>query len=138
MSKRRKERRQQEDHTGMAFAISGIFACALVAATEDIFYSATDVPSWSMWRVHPPSMFAGILVFLGLLYLLQRMNDPGHALQYLEPYSPLLGLSGLNLALKLDAAWLLPVALGCALWSVAQVRRLRGRGLMTRRISPFR
>jgi hypothetical protein len=29
MSRRRKERRQKEDHTGMAFGISGIFACAV-------------------------------------------------------------------------------------------------------------
>ncbi len=119
----------------MAFAISGIFACTIVAAVEDIFYFATDVPFWNTWRFHPVSIFAGTLVFLGLLYSLQRMNDPPHALQYLEPYLPFLGFSGANLALKLNAAWLLPVALACVVWSVAQVSRLRGRRPITRRIS---
>ncbi len=137
MGRRRKERRQ-DDHTGMAFAIAGVFGCALIAAIDDILYSATDAPFWSMWRFHPASIFAGTLAFLGLLYLLQRMNDPAHAFQYLGPYSPLLGLSGLNLALKLDGAWLLPVAVGCIVWSVVQARRLRGRGLITRHISSFR
>lgn len=135
MSRRRKGRHQQEDHTGMAFAISGIFACTIIAAVEDTLYFATDVPFWNTWRFHPGPIFAGTLAFLGLLYCLQRMNDRERALQYLEPYTPLLGLSAANLALKLNAAWLLPVALACILWSVAQVRRLRGPAPITRGIS---
>jgi uncharacterized membrane protein YhaH (DUF805 family) len=119
----------------MAFAISGIFACALVEVLEDIFYSATDVPSWNTWRFHPVSIFVGTLAFLGLLYILQRMNDPAHALQYLEPYIPLVGFSGVNLALKLNATWLLPVALFSVAWSVVQVRRLRDRKPLIPRIS---
>ena len=138
MNRRRKERRQQEDHTGMAFAIAGIFACAVIALVEDIFYFSTDVPFWNTLRVHPVSMFVGTLVFLGLLYGLQRMNDAERALQYLEPYLPLLGFSAINLALKLNAAWLLPVVAACIVWSVAQVRRLRNHRPMTRRLSLFR
>jgi hypothetical protein len=135
MRKRRKEWRQQQDQTGMAFAISGLFAGAIVALGEDVFYFATDVPFWDTWRFHPVSIFAGTLVFLGLLYLLLRMNDRAHAFQYLEPYMPLLGLSGANLALKLNSAWLLPVALACVVWSVFQVRRMRDHRPITRRIS---
>jgi hypothetical protein len=138
MSRRRKERRQKEDHTGMAFGISGIFACAVIALVEDIFYFATDETLWNTLRFHPVSIFVGTLVFLGLLYCLQRMNDPERALQYLEPYWPLLGFSGLNLALKLNAAWLLLVAVACIVWSVAQVRRLRYHRPVTRRVSLFR
>ena len=111
----------------MAFWIAAIFALGVVAVAEDLFYFATDVEFWNTWRLHPASTFAGTVAFLGLLYFLQRMNDRERALRYLEPYIPLLGLSGANLALKLNGAWLLPVALACALWSVAQVRRLHGR-----------
>ncbi len=122
----------------MAFAISGIFACALVEVVEDVLYFAADVPFWNAWRFHPVSIFAGTLAFLGLLYILQRMNDPAHALQYLEPYIPLVGFSGANLALKLNPTWLLPVALFSVAWSVVQVRRLRDRKPLMRRISLLR
>jgi hypothetical protein len=110
----------------MAFGIAGIFACAIVALVEDIFYSASDVPL-SSWRFHPISIFIGTLAFLSLLYLLQSMHDRERALLYLEPYTPLLGFSGINLALKLNVAWLVPVAVACIVWSMAQVRRLRSR-----------
>jgi hypothetical protein len=109
----------------MAFAIAGIFACAVIALVEDIFYFATDMPFWNTLRFHPVSIFAGVLVFLGLLYILQRMNHGERALQYLEPYLPLLGFSGVNLALKFNAAWLLPVAVACIVWSVTQTRGCR-------------
>ena len=109
----------------MAFWIAAIFGCGVVGVVEDIFYFATDVVFWKTRRFHPVSVFAGTLAFLGLLYFLLRMHDREHAMRYLEPYSPLLGLSAANLALQLNGAWLLPVALACALWSVAQVRRLR-------------
>ena len=135
MSRKRKE---QNDHTGMAFGIAAIFALVIVEVVEDIFYFATDVPFWDTWRFHPVSIFSGTLAFLGLLYVLQRMQDREHALQYLEPYLPLLGLSGANLALKLNGLWLFPVAAACAVWSVAQVRRLRGRRPATRRVSAFK
>jgi hypothetical protein len=135
MSRRRKE---QQDHSAMAFGIAAIFAVVIVEVVEDIFYFATDVPFWNTWRFHPASIFAGTLAFLGLLYVLQRMHDREHALQYLGPYLPLLGLSGANLALKLNGVWLFPVALACAAWSVARVRRLRGRRPATRGVSTFK
>lgn len=134
MNRKRRERRGQ-NNTGMAFGIAAIFACGIVAVVEDIFYFATDVPFWNTWRFHPVSVFAGSLAFLGLLYFLLRMHDRAHALQYLEPYIPLVGVSGVNVALKRNVAWLLPVALACVVWSVAQVRRLRDRRPVTRRIS---
>ena len=61
------------------------------------------------------------------------MNDRKHALHYLEPYTPLLGFSGANLALKVHTAWLLPVAAVSIVWSVLQVRRLRQGRLPQRR-----
>ncbi len=125
MNKRRRQKRQQ-DPTGLAFAISALWGCAVIIAVEDVFYSASDAPFWKTWHFHPVSLFVGTLAFVGLLYLLQSMTDRKRALQYLEPYVPLLGLSGLNLGLKLNAVWLVPVALACAIYSVTQVRRLRG------------
>jgi len=65
----------------MAFIIAAIVACLAVAVVEDILYFATGVPFWST-GFHPVSIFAGSAVFLGLLYFLQRMHDPRHALQY--------------------------------------------------------
>ncbi len=124
MSRRRRQKRQQ-DPTGLAFAISALWGCAVIVALEDVFYSASDTPLWKTWHFHPVSIFVGTLAFIGLLYLLQSMTDRKRALHYLEPYVPLLGFSGVNLELKLNAAWLLPVALACAIYSVAQVRRMR-------------
>ncbi len=119
----------------MAFWIAAIFACGVVGVVEDTYYFATDVVFWNTWRLHPASMFAGTLAFLGLLYFLQRMHNREHALRYLEPYIPLLVLSSANLLLKLNGAWLFPVAFACALWSMAQVRRLRDRKSAARRLS---
>ena len=122
----------------MAFGIAAIFACGIVGVVEDMYYFATDVVFWNTWRFHPASIFTGTLAFLGLPYFLLRMHDREHALRYLEPYMPLLGLSGANLAFKLNGAWLLPVAFACAVWSVAQVRRLRDSRPTARRISAFK
>lgn len=122
----------------MAFGIAAIFACGIVGVAEDMYYFATDVVFWNTWRFHPASIFTGTVAFLGLSYFLLRMHDREHALRCLEPYMPLLGLSGANLAFKLNGAWLLPVAFGCAVWSVAQVRRLRDSGPNARRISAFK
>ena len=119
----------------MAFWIAAIFGCGVVGVVEDTYYFATDVVFWNTWRFHPASIFMGTLAFLGLLYFLMRMHEREHALRYLEPYIPLLGLSAANLALKLNGAWLLPVAFACALWSATQVRRLRGRKPTARRLS---
>jgi hypothetical protein len=130
-----KRRREPQEHIAMAFWIAAIFACGVVGVVEDTYYFATDVVFWNTWRLHPASMFAGTLAFLGLLYFLQRMHNREHALRYLEPYIPLLVLSSANLLLKLNGAWLFPVAFACALWSMAQVRRLRDRKSAARRLS---
>ena len=122
----------------MAFGIAAIFACGIVGVAEDLYYFATDVVFWNTWRFHPASIFTGTVAFLGLSYFLLRMHDREHALRYLEPYMPLLGLSGANLALKVNGAWLLPVAFACAVWSVAQVRRLRDSRAKAHRISAFK
>jgi hypothetical protein len=135
---RRRKQRQHDDHTEMAFVIAGIFACLIVAVVEDALYSAADDSLWSFWRYHPVSILAGTLGFLGLLYCLQRINDKKHALRYLEPYTPFLGLAGANLALKLNAVWLLPVGLFCVIWSVGQVRKLRGQKPFAGRESVFK
>ena len=119
----------------MAFWIAAIFACVIVGVTEDIYYFATEVVFWNTWFFHPASIFLGTLAFFSLLYFLMRMHDRDHSMLYLEPYVPLLVLSSANLVLKLNGAWLFPVAFACALWSMAQVRRMRDRKPATRRVS---
>lgn len=125
MSRRRKDR-VPEDHTEMAFIISAIFACVVVAVVEDTVDTVAASPLWDIWSYRPVSMFAGTLTFVSLLYLLQLINDRKHALKYLGPYTPLLGFSGANLVIKANSIWLLPVAAVSIIWSVVQVRRLRG------------
>ena len=112
----------KKDHTDTAFMIATFAGCAAVAACEDVYYFATDVVFWHTWRLHPSSVFVGTLVFLITLYLLQRLNNVKHALRYLGPYTPLLGASSANLALKLNGLWLLPVIAVSITWSVLQVR----------------
>jgi len=124
MSRSRNGQRR-EDHTQIAFVIAGIFACLVIAVIEDVSQSAASASSSGFWHFHPVSIFVGTLTFMGLMYFLQRMNDRKHALRYLEPYTLLLGLSGANLALKVNTAWLLPIAVVSIAWSVVQVRRLR-------------
>jgi hypothetical protein len=118
----RSREKYKHDHSDMAFMVAAFAGCAAVAASEDIYYFATDVIFWKTWRLHPSSMFIGTLVFLVTLYLLQRLNNAKHALRYLGPYTPLLGASSANLALKLNGFWLLPVAILSVIWSVLQVR----------------
>jgi hypothetical protein len=134
VSRRRKEH-DRGDHTTMAFVIAAIFGCTVVAVVEDAWYFATGVVFWNTRRFHPDSIFLGALAFTGLLYFLQRMNNGDRAVQYVQPYLPLVVLSGANVALKLNPAWLLPVALACIGWSVVQVRRVNGGKAMSRRIS---
>lgn len=117
----------------MAFLTAAIFAITVMAVVEDVAYSKTGVPLWATWHIRPAAIFAGSLAFTGLLYLLQRINDNARALHYVAPYTPLLVLSGANLLLKLNAAWLLPVAGACVAWSAADVRKLRERRSTTRR-----
>ena len=72
----------------MAFMVAAFAGCAAVAASEDIYYFATDVVFWNTWRLHPSSVFIGTLVFLVTLYLLQRLNNARNALPLrLRPYA---------------------------------------------------
>jgi hypothetical protein len=107
----------------MAFIISAIFSCATILVLEDGYYS--DRPFWGIWRFHSPSLFVGTAAFVGLLYFLQHMNDKRYALKYVQPYTPLLVFSGLNLVFKLSATWFALIAVMSISWSVYQVRRLR-------------
>lgn len=124
----RSREKYKKDYTDTAFMIAAFAGCAAVAASEDVYYFATDVVFWHTWRLHPSSVFIGTLVFLIALYLLQRLNNAKRALRYLGPYTPLLGASSANLALKLNGFWLLPVVAISITWSVLQVRGQLHRG----------
>lgn len=132
---RRRGKRQREDHTAIAFFSASMLAMATVAVVEDMRYSATGVPLWDTWRFQPVSIFAGTLAFIGLLYCLLRISNRPNALAYVEPYLPILVLSGANIVLKRNPAWLLPVILACIVWSVSRARRARGQKPMSRRVS---
>lgn len=131
--RRRPKKRPREDHTAIAFFSAATLAVVVIAAMEDVRYSATGVPLWSSWRLQPVSIFAGALAFVGLFYCLQRINDRAHAIAYVEPYVPLVVLSGANVLLKLNPAWLIPVVVGCVTWSVGRVRRTREQTSTSRR-----
>jgi hypothetical protein len=129
---RRKLRRR--DHTFMAFSAAGIFALAVLAVVEDTLFFATGEVFWRTWKIHAPSIFAGVVAFVLLLYLLQRMNDRQHALDYVQPYLPLLLVSAINTEWKPGTPWVL-LTLGVSIcWSVLQVRKLRSRRATARRI----
>jgi len=108
---------------------------AVVAVVEDVRYSATGVPLWSSWHFQPASIFAGMLAFVGVLYCLQRINNRPRALEYVEPYLPLLVLSGANLMLKLNSMWLLLALLPSIAWSARRMRKARSERSMPRRAS---
>lgn len=133
--RRRLRRRQHEDHSGIAFLAAGMLGVAVVAAGEDVRYSATGIPLWSTWHFQPASIFAGLLAFVGLLYCLQRINDRTRALEYIEPYLPLLVLSGANLVLKLSSIWVLLALLPSIAWSVSRKRKVRAAKSTPRRAS---
>ncbi len=109
-----------------------MLAVAMIAVIEDVLYSATGVPIWNTWHLHPVSIFIGGLSFVGLLYFLQRVNDRPRAIDYVEPYVPLLVFSAANLVLKLNAVWLLPGLAICIAWSIGRVRKVRARRAMSR------
>jgi hypothetical protein len=133
--RRRSRRRQIEDHTAIAFLAAGMLGAAAVAVVEDVRYSATCIPLWSSWHFQPASIFAGMLAFVGVLYCLQRINNRPRALEYVEPYLPLLVLSGANLMLKLNSMWLLLALLPSIAWSVSRMRKARSVRSMPRRAS---
>jgi hypothetical protein len=133
--RRRAKRRHNEDHTAIAFLAAGMLGAAAVAVVEDVRYSATGIPLWSSWHFQPASVFAGMLAFVGVLYCLQRINNRPRALEYVEPYLPLLVLSGANLMLKLNSMWLLLALLPSIAWSVSRMRKARLERSMPRRAS---
>lgn len=133
--RRRAKRRHNEDHTAIAFLAAGMLGAAAVAVVEDVRYSATGIPLWSSWHFQPASIFAGMLAFVGVLYCLQRINNRPRALEYVEPYLPLLVLSGANLMLKLNSMWLLLALLPSIAWSVSRMRKTRSERSMPRRAS---
>ena len=127
MSKRRRRTRNQRDNTVTAFGSATIGGIAAVALIEDLRYFAEGSPEsfWSTWHIHPLSMFVGSLAYVAILYMLQCLNDRDHAIEYLYPYVLLVGFSGVNLALRLNAAWVALVAFACMGWSFIQLRSSR-------------
>jgi len=122
---KRRRANVQEDHTGMAFMIAAFAAVAALYATEWVYYNATDLAFWGTGHLHSLSLFIGTLSFVCCLYGLQVLNNRKSPTRYLHPYIPLLGVSGLNLALKRNNSWLIPFAVVSVLWSVFQVRTSR-------------
>ncbi len=122
--KRRKESIRR-DHTETAFMVAFFAAGAGVSATEWVYYQATDVAFWDTWRLHPLSAFIGTLCFVCCLYGMQVLNGRRSPLRFLQPYTPLLGASGINVALRRNSLWLIPFAVLSIVWSVLQVRGSR-------------
>jgi hypothetical protein len=104
MSRKRKARSQQ-DHTFMAFSIAALSGLTVIALAEDIRYFAEGSPESFLqtFRVQPISMFVGSLAFVTILYLLQRLNDREHALDYVYPYVLLVAVSAFDLALRFNS-----------------------------------
>jgi hypothetical protein len=132
---RRNRNRQQEDYAVIAFVAAAVLACTVVAVAEDFRYSVTGVPLWNGWRFQPVSIFAGVVSFVGVLYCLLRIGDPEKALEYIEPYMPLLVLSGASLLVKVNQLWLVPVGAVCLAWSIGRVRKARAQKGFARRLS---
>jgi hypothetical protein len=126
MSKRRRAR-NRKDHTVTAFGSAAIAGLGVVALVEDLCYFAAGSPEsfWRTWHIHPVSMFAGSLAYVAILYLLQLLNDRDRAIGYLYPYLLLVGVTGADMALRLNPAWVALAAFACVGWSVAQVRSSR-------------
>ena len=127
MSARRQRISNRRDNTLIAFGSAAIGGIASVALVEDLRYFAEGSPEsfLSTWHIHPLSMFVGSLAYVAILYLLQILNDRDHAVEYLYPYVLLVGFSGVNLALRLNAAWVALVAFASMGWSVIQLRSSR-------------
>ena len=126
MAKKRRVR-HREDHTTMTFTIALILGVTAVAVAEDFRYFAEGSPESFLrtWHIQPISMFAGSLVYVSSLYMLQLLNDRGHAIKYLYPYLPMVVFSGANLAVKLNSLWVAAVAIACLACSIFQVRAMR-------------
>ena len=127
MSRKRNPRAQREA-TILTFGIALIVGIAATAVAEDIRYFAEGSPESFLqtWRIQPASMFAGSLLFVGTLYLLQLLNDRQRALNYVFPYLPLVMLSGIDLAIRLNPLWVVGVAVACFGCSILQIHSLHG------------
>jgi len=116
MARKRKQHREQ-DHTAIAFLIAAVFGVGTFAAAEMVL--SDDNVSWRTWHIYPVSLFAGTLMFAGLVYLLKRLDNTNRPAEYLLPYIPLFLLSCADLLLKVRPIWLLPIILACIAWGVA-------------------
>ena len=127
MSRKRKAHGGGDDRA-MTFGIAAIVGVTAVAVAEDLRYFAEGSPESFLrtWRIQPVSMFVGSLVYVGMLYVLQLLNDRERALKYVYPYLKLLFLSGADLAIRLNPVWVGAVALLCVGCSILQVRSLHG------------
>ena len=117
---------ERGDLTILTFGIAAICcrpSFAAAAVVEDLRYFAEGSPDSFLqtWRIQPVSMFVGSLLFVTTLYLLQRLNDRQHALNYVFPYVPLVVFSGLDLAIRLNPLWVGAVAALCFGWSIVQI-----------------
>ena len=132
---KRSRRRQQPNHTGIAFVSAAILGSAMVAVVEDVRYSATGVPLWNTWHFHPVSIFIGTVVFVAIFYFLQSMDNHTRAIDCIGPYAPLVLIAGANLVFRMNPLWLVLAALGCTAWSFGRDRKLREQRSSTRRMS---
>ncbi|MGA9565814.1 MAG: hypothetical protein WBS19_09850 [Candidatus Korobacteraceae bacterium] len=115
------------DSTILTFAMAAVVGVLAAAVAEDLRYFAEGSPDSFLqtWRIQPVSMFVGSLVFVTTLYLLQRLNDRQHALNYVFPYMPLVVFSGIDLAARLNPLWVAVVAAACLCWSILQIHFLQ-------------
>jgi hypothetical protein len=113
--------------TILTFGMAAVVGVLAAAVAEDLRYFAEGSPDSFLqtWRIQPVSMFVGSLVFVTTLYLLQRLNDRQHALNYVFPYVPLVVFSGLDLAIRLNPLWVAVVAAACLGWSILQIHFLQ-------------
>jgi hypothetical protein len=125
--RKRRSPRERGDSTILTFGIAAIVGVAAAAVAEDLRYFAEGSPDSFLqtWRIQPVSMFAGSLVFVTTLYLLQRLNDRQHALNYVFPYVPLVVFSGIDLAARLNPLWVGVVAALCFGCSILQIHFLQ-------------
>ena len=123
MMRKKRNPAERGDLTILTFGIAAIVGVCAAAVVEDMRYFAEGSPDSFLqtWRIQPVSMFVGSLVFVTTLYLLQRLNDRQHALNYVFPYVPLVVFSGLDLAIRLNPLWVGAVAALCFGWSIVQI-----------------
>jgi len=126
--RRKRNSHTQESVLALTFGIAVVVGVLAAAVAEDLRFFATGSPESFLqtWRIQPVSMFAGSLAFVATLYLLQRLNDPPRALNYLVPYVPLVVFSGADLAIRCHPLWVGVVAVACFTGSLVQIRFWQG------------